>query len=225
MLLLELDATEYLRFLEIQSTIIDRKIADSFHDVLLLLEHPPTVTLGARGRLSSLTLSREELEKLGMQVHFVDRGGEATYHGPGQLLGYPLMDLKKLKISVRDFVFRLEETVLIALRQFGLEGFRLQGKPGVWTGDTDKIASIGVRIHRRITSHGFSLNIDLGINTTTFLVCCGNPEIRMVSLNELLPNPVTMAAVKPVLASSFAEVFKVRLERASLEEVLAVNSR
>jgi lipoate-protein ligase B len=81
-----------------------------------------------------------------------------------------------------------------------------------------------VRIHRRITSHGFSLNIDLRINPTSFLVCCGNPEIRMVSLNELLPNPVTIASVRRVLASSFAEVFKVSLERASLEQVLAVNS-
>lgn len=224
MLLLELDATEYLRFIEIQSTIIDRKIAGSYHDVLLLLEHPPTVTLGTRGRLSSLTLRPEELAKLGIQVHFVDRGGEATYHGPGQLLGYPLMDLKKLKISVRDFVFRLEETVLIALRQFGLEAFRLRGKPGVWTGATDKIASIGVRIHRRITSHGFSLNIDLRVNPTSFLVCCGNPEVRMVSLNELLPDSVTMASVRPILASSFAEVFEVRLERASLEQVMEVNS-
>ncbi len=221
MLLLELAATEYRKFIQIQSTIIDRKIAGDFHDVLLLLEHPPTVTLGTRGGLSSLTLSEEELAKLGVQVHFADRGGEATYHGPGQLLAYPLMDLKRLKISVREYVFRLEETVLLALRRFGLEGYRLPGKPGVWTGPMDKIASIGVRIHRRITSHGFSLNIDLKMDPSSFMVCCGTPEIRMVSLNGLLPSPITMESVKPVVAGSFAEVFEVHLERASLEEVLA----
>jgi len=224
MLLLELDATEYLRFLEIQSTIIGRKIAEGFHDVLLLLEHPPTVTLGTRGSLSSLTLSQEELAKSGVQVHFVDRGGEATYHGPGQLLGYPLMDLKKLKISVRDYVFRLEETVLVALQQFGLSAFRQKGMPGVWIQTGDKIASIGVKIRKRITSHGFSLNIDLNIDPTLLIVCCGTPGIRMVSLNQLLPVPVPPETVREVVACSFAEVFKVSLERVSLEQVLKTSS-
>ncbi len=224
MLLLELESTEYLRFLQIQRTIVDRKIAQCCPDVLMLLEHPPTVTLGTRGKSSSLTISEEELAKFGVSVHLADRGGEATYHGPGQLVGYPVVDLKRLRLSVRDYVFNLEETVLVALRRFGLKGFRQQGKPGVWTGTSDKIASIGVRIRRRITSHGFSLNVNLKMDPTSFMVCCGTPGIRMVNLNELLSDQVPPALVRRVVADSFAEVFRVTLERASLDQALTAGS-
>ncbi len=223
MLLLELESTEYLRFLEIQRTIVDRKIAQRGPDVLMLLEHPPTVTLGTRVKSSSLTISEEELAKFGVPVHSADRGGEATYHGPGQLVGYPLVDLRGLRLSVRDYVFKLEETVVVALRQFGLKGFRQIGRPGVWTGASDKIASVGVRIRRRITSHGFSLNVDLKIDPTSFMVCCGTPGIRMVNLNDLLSDPVPPALVRRVVADSFAEVFGVTLERASLDQALTAS--
>ena len=223
MLLLELESIEYLRFLEIQRTIVDRKIAQRRPDVLMLLEHPPTITLGTRGKSSSLTMSEEDLAKFGVPVHSADRGGEATYHGPGQLVGYPLVDLKELKLSVRDYVFKLEETVLMALRRFGLEGFRQSGRPGVWTGASDKIASVGVRIRRRITSHGFSLNVDLKIDPTSFMVCCGTPGIRMVNLNDILFEPVPSAPVRRAVADSFAEVFGVTLERASLDQAMTAN--
>jgi lipoate-protein ligase B len=223
MLLLELESIEYLRFLEIQRTIVDRKIAQRGPDVLMLLEHPPTITLGTRGRSSSLTASEEDLAKYGVPVHSTDRGGEATYHGPGQLVGYPLVDLKGLKLSVRDYVFKLEETVLVTLDHFGLKGFRQRGKPGVWIGASDKIASIGVRISHRITSHGFSLNVDLKIDPTSFMVCCGTPGIRMVSLNEILSEPVSPALARQVVADSFAEVYGVTLERTSLDRALAAS--
>jgi lipoate-protein ligase B len=223
MLLLELDSTEYLRFLEIQRTIVDRKIARRCPDVLMLLEHPPTVTLGTRGKSSSLAASEDDLAKFGIPVYAADRGGDATYHGPGQLVVYPVVDLKRLHLSVRDYVFNLEETVLVALRQFGLKGLRQQGKPGVWIGPSEKIASIGVRIRHRITSHGFSLNVDLKIDPTSFMVCCGTPGIRMVNLNELLSDPVAPGLVRRVVADSFAEVFRVTLERASLEQALTTN--
>ena len=223
MLLLELESIEYLQFLEIQRTIVDRKIAQRGPDVLMLLEHPHTITLGTRGRASSLAASEEDLAKFGVPVHSTDRGGEATYHGPGQLVGYPLVDLKGLKLSVRDYVFKLEETVLVTLEQFGLKGFRQRGKPGVWTGPSDKIASVGVRIRRRITSHGFSLNIDLKIDPTSFMVCCGAPGIRMVNLNDILSEPVPQLLVRRVVADSFAEVFGVSLERASLDQALTAS--
>ncbi len=223
MLLVELESIEYLRFLEIQRIIVDRKIAQRGPDVLMLLEHPPTVTFGTRGKSSSLTISEDALAKFGVPVHATDRGGEATYHGPGQLIGYPIMDLRRLKLSVRDYVFKLEETVLVALRQFGLNGFRQVGRPGVWTGPSDKIASVGVRISRRITSHGFSLNVDLKTDPTSFVVCCGTPGIRMVNLNDLLSDPLPPALVCRVVAESFSEVFGVTFERASLDQALTAS--
>ncbi len=221
MLLIDLESTEYLRFIEIQKKIIKRKITAGFDDVLLLMEHPPTVTLGLRGNLSNLRIEQDQLTKLGISLYFADRGGEATYHGPGQLVGYPLMDLKKLNISVKNYIFNLEETILIALQKLGLRAFRHKGKPGVWTGDQDKIASIGVRIQRRITSHGFSLNVDLKKDPTLFITCCGDPGIRMVSLNQLLTAPVPAGRLRQIISDSFSEVFKINLVKLPLEQVLA----
>ncbi len=225
MLLIDLESTDYLHFIEIQKKIINRKITAGFDDVLLLMEHPPTVTLGLRGSLSNLTIDQDQLTKLGISVYFVDRGGEATYHGPGQLVAYPLLDLKRLKISVKDYVFNLEETILVALQKLGLRAFRQKGKPGVWTGEQDKIASIGIRIQRRITSHGFSLNVDLKKDPTLFMICCGNPGIRMVSVNQLLTAPVRPARLRQIIADCFSEVFKVNLVPLPLEQVLIANTR
>ncbi len=223
MLLLELGPTEYLHSLVIQNTIVDRKLSRLGPDVLMLLEHPATVTLGTRGKLSSLAMSEADLAARGVALHHINRGGEATYHGPGQLIGYPVVDLRTLKLSVRNYVYKLEETVLVALQDFGVKGFRQPGKAGVWTEATDKIASIGVRVQNRITSHGFSLNVDLNVDPTVFIVCCGSPGTRMVSLNELLGDPVSPAKVRRVVANSFATVFGVVLRLCSLEQALKGN--
>ncbi len=220
MLLIEPGLTEYLQSLEIQHKIVANKLSQGGRDVLLLLEHPPTVTLGIRGKPSSLVICEEELAERGIAVHRVDRGGEATYHGPGQLVGYAIIHLKDLRLSVRGFVQGLEETVLTTLRHYGIDGFRQRDKAGIWIDSTHKIASIGVRIRRGVTYHGFSLNVSLDVDPTDFTVLCGMPEARMVSLRELIGFPVSVESVNEVVARSFEEVFGVTLECSPLDETL-----
>jgi lipoate-protein ligase B len=221
MLLIELDLIEYAECLDIQKRLVRRKILEGGPDVLLILEHPPTVTLGVRGKASDLLISPEEMSERGVALHHVDRGGEATFHGPGQVVCYPIVDLKALGLSARRYVQGLEESIIKTLASFDVKGFSQPKKVGVWTSPADKIASIGVRIQRRITSHGYSLNVDLQMNPCELIVSCGMPDARMVSLNQIVPRPVTVEAVRKAVASSFANVFGVNLEPGSLELVMA----
>ncbi len=220
MLLIDLPCTEYLEALEIQRRLVERKISERSPDVLLVLEHPPTVTLGTRGGESDLLVPADALARQGIGLYRVDRGGEATYHGPGQLVAYPIMDLRRRKQSVRDYVFCLEETIIKCLADFGLKSFRQPGKVGVWTGPKEKIASIGVRIQRRVTSHGFSVNVDLQVDPCKLIISCGMPDARMVSLNHLVDSPVGVKEFRDAMVEAFSSVFSVRLQRNSLEEVM-----
>lgn len=218
MLCLDLPDTDYLQALEIQNRIVQEMLSGGGPGVLILVEHPPTVTLGVRGTSSHVLITEDELRHRGVELHTVNRGGEATYHGPGQLVAYPVVNLRTWGMSARDYVKGLEETILLTLHHFGLRGFRKKGAAGVWTGENSKIASIGVRIQRRITSHGFSLNVS-SADPGDLIISCGAPGVRMVNVNSLTPTPASMDAVRDVVKSSFGEVFRVSLYACSLEDL------
>jgi lipoate-protein ligase B len=180
---------------------------------LLLLEHPPTYTLGVRGRDEHLLLATDALQKLGASVHRVDRGGDITFHGPGQLVGYPILDLRHWGEGPRWYVRALEETLIEALAAFGIQAGRREGAIGVWAGDA-KIASIGVRVSRGITSHGFALNVDPDLRYFDHIVPCGLPGVRMTSMARLLPDRTmngaacpSMAEVQDAVVEAFGRVF------------------
>ncbi len=221
MLLLELPLTEYWEALRIQRSVVERKLLRGGPDVLILVEHPPTVTLGKRGLDSHLLVSKEELLSRGVAFYQVDRGGGATFHGPGQLVCYPVLELRNHGIRVRDYVRRLEDTIITTLEAFGVTGFRQEGKVGVWTNSMDKIASIGIRVRRGITFHGFSINIDLEMDPGDFIISCDMPDARIVNLNAMLQTSVGTASVKDEVARSFRTVFRVDLERASVDKALS----
>ena len=216
MLLIELPVTEYPRAMEIQEHLVRRKLNSGGPDVLLMLEHPPTITLGKRASYRDLRVSPQGLAARGLAVQSTDRGGEATYHGPGQVVCYPVMDLRHRRMRIRDFVQRLEETIIRTLTCFGVKGFRRDKTVGVWTGPLEKIASIGVRIRRGVTSHGFSLNVNMPFDPAELIVVCGMPTVRMVSLGQLLDRPPDMEQVKEAISESFGEVFGVALEKSPL---------
>jgi lipoyl(octanoyl) transferase len=218
MLLGQLEQTEYVAALNLQRRIVERKIISGGPDVLLVLEHPHTITLGTRGKESDVLASAECLQRLGVAVYSVDRGGEATYHGPGQIVCYPIMDLKSMRISVRSYVAALEETILKTLENFGVKGFRREGRVGVWTGENAKIASIGIRIARRIAYHGFSLNVSLELDPAELIVSCGMPQARMMDLRRMTGTHVDMQAVRSAIAASFAAVFHVNLDPCSVQD-------
>lgn len=218
MLLVQLGLTEYTTALDLQRKIVERKILRGGPDVLIILEHPHVITLGTRGKLSDVLATTECLRERGIVLRSVDRGGQATYHGPGQLVCYPIVDLRSMGISVRSYVHALEETILRTLENFGIRGFRLTGKVGVWTSQDRKIASIGVRIKRRITYHGFSLNVDLKLDPSEFIIACGMPSTRMVDLTQVTGRDIDTKAVRNAVADSFSAIFGVGLQPASPEE-------
>lgn len=221
-LLVELPTTEYSQLLDIQCRIVDRKLRERGPDVVLIAEHPPTVTLGLRGTQAHLLVTRKELARRGVRIFHVERGGQATFHCPGQLVVYPLIDLKRKRLSAREYVSRLEETILRSLSMLGVQALRIRGFPGVWINPNAKIGSVGVRIQEGITSHGFSLNVGLVMNPDELIVSCGKPGIKMTSINEILQADISMGTVRQTVAECLSEVFQWGLIPCSLSETVTI---
>ncbi len=156
----------------LQRDLVSRRKQGLIPDQLLLLEHPHVVTIGRNGHRENLLASEEILQRSGIELHATDRGGDVTYHGPGQLVGYPILDLKDWKRDVVAYLRALEQVLIDTLASFGIQGARLDGCTGVWVGPA-KIAAIGVHLSRWVTSHGFALNIDTDLNYFNYIVPCG----------------------------------------------------
>lgn len=176
-------------------------------DFLLLLEHPPTVSRGRRARAEELLLPPKELAQRGISVHESCRGGAITYHGPGQLIGYPIVDLEALGRDLHRYLRLLEELLILLLASYGLCGERSPGRTGVWVGG-EKIAAIGVAVRRWVTWHGFALNLaQADLDGFAAIVPCGLQGVRPTSLEDHLGRAVPRAEVEERLIPLFAEIF------------------
>lgn len=183
---------EYQRAWDIQRDLVQRRIEGTIDNTLLLIEHPHVYTLGRRGTMDDVLLSTDELAKAGVAVHEVDRGGEVTYHGPGQLVGYPILDLRAIGGPVR-YVRGLEAALVDALETFGIAAHTVDGLPGVWLGEGEtqrKIAAIGVRVSRGVSSHGFALNISTDLAYFQHIVACGIADLKVTSMEQELGREV-----------------------------------
>jgi len=194
---------------ELQRTEVERRKRREIPDQLLIVEHPPVVTMGRNGHSENLLASPQVLERAGIEFHHTDRGGDVTYHGPGQIVGYPIIDLREWKRDVVAYIRAIEEVLIQALGEFGLYGSRLQGATGVWVstpGGPAKIAAIGVHISRWVTSHGFAVNVDADLSYFRYIVPCGltKPVTSMRELGLYASREETIAA----LARSFGRVFE-----------------
>ncbi|MDH5493867.1 MAG: lipoyl(octanoyl) transferase LipB [Myxococcales bacterium] len=163
---------EYAASLALQERLLEARAAGAIEDTLLLLEHPPVLTLGRAARPENILVDREELERRGFEVHEIGRGGDVTYHGPGQLVGYPIIALDRHRRDVRRYVWNLEETMIRAVAEYGIEAGRISGLNGTWVGER-KIGAVGVRIRRWITMHGFALNVSTDLSGFGMIVPCG----------------------------------------------------
>ncbi|OGR31426.1 MAG: lipoyl(octanoyl) transferase [Desulfuromonadales bacterium GWC2_61_20] len=176
-------------------------------DILLLLEHPPTVTCGRRAQAEELLVAPPELARRGITVHDSNRGGAVTYHGPGQLVGYPIVDLDALGRDLHRYLRLLEELLIRLLADYGLRGERSPGRTGVWVG-REKIAAIGVAVRRWVTWHGFALNLaQADLAGFAVIVPCGLQGVRPTSLEDHLGRAVPRAEVEERLIPLFAEIF------------------
>jgi len=201
--------------LALQRDVAARRIAGTLdHDVLLLVEHPPVITLGRGFQPQNLPVPRETLEARGIAVHEIDRGGDVTYHGPGQLVGYPIFDLGGHRRDLHWFLRQMEEALITALAAFGIPGERNPGYTGVWT-QNRKIASIGIHVRQWVTWHGFALNVTTDLSYFDLIVPCGIPDVQMTSIQQELgerfpPNGWNRTVDQVVLG--FAEVFGMQIQ-------------
>jgi lipoyl(octanoyl) transferase len=203
---------DYQAGLELQATLVEERRAGTIGDTLLLLEHPPVITLGVKTRQgpTHIIASEAELERQGVAVYETGRGGDVTYHGPGQLVGYPILDLRPDRCDVHRYVRDLEEVLIRVVNDFGIAGTRVQGLSGVWVGAPGlerKIAAIGVRISRWITSHGFALNVATDLRHFQLIVPCGIADRGVTSLEQELGRTVPAADVESAVVRAFESVF------------------
>lgn len=208
-----LGQVEYVDGLELQRQFIEARRAERIGDSLLLLEHPPVLTLGRGAEGSHIIAPRQRLEALGVEVHETDRGGDVTYHGPGQLVGYPLLHLGPGRQDVRKYVRCIEEVAIRTLADFGITATRIEKWPGVWVegsrrGGPRKICALGVHLSRWYTRHGFALNLETNLSHFELIVPCGISEAGVTSMVDELEQPVDRSKVEAAVIRHFAEVFE-----------------
>jgi lipoyl(octanoyl) transferase len=205
--------------------LAERRLAGEIPDTVILLEHPPVFTAGRRARPDELKWSPEAVAARGGEVHRIDRGGAFTFHGPGQLVGYPIIDLGTRPDAVR-YLRRLEEVVIRAAGDLGIELHRRDDvQTGVWAGD-DKVCAIGVRLMRaRVTLHGFAVNCDPDLSWFEGIVACGLPRNGVTSLSLLAGRPVTVADLRPLIEHHVADVFDLELVPMDAPAIATVGAR
>lgn len=203
-----LGVVPYQDALDLQRALVEERRADRIPDQLVLLQHPPVITLGVKARndRSHVLASPDVLEEEGVELFESGRGGDVTYHGPGQLVGYPILDLRPDRCDVHQYVRDLEEVLIGTAGRFGVTASRISGLTGVWVGK-EKLAAIGVRIARWITSHGFAFNISTDLRHFNLIVPCGITDKGVTSLERLLDRPVPLADVEDACIAEFATVF------------------
>lgn len=219
--LLNLGLEPYNQALELQHRLVAARREGRIEDVLILLEHPPVITLGRRGDESNIVASRELLAQLGIEVHRVERGGDVTYHGPGQLVGYPILDLGRHRKDVGWYMHSLEEVLIRALSDFGVEADRQEGRIGVWIGEKN-IAALGARIEEWITYHGFALNVSPDLSHFDLIIPCGYRGVGVTSMEEALGGRPEMGEVRQMVVARFGEVFGATLREMGEEEIRRV---
>ncbi len=219
MFVAELGRIDYQRGIELQEKLMSLRQQGKAEDTLILLEHPPVLTLGRRGHEENILIPKEELAANGIQVHEVGRGGDVTYHGPGQIVGYPIFDLNNHGRDIKDFVWKIEEVFIRLLdREFGIEAKRDEKKyTGVWVG-TNKITAIGIAVKRWVTMHGFAFNINTDLEHFKWINPCGITDKGVTSLQKLLGVTMDFENMNKITARYFGEVFDMEQSPISPDE-------
>jgi len=218
-LCVELPIVEYQKARDIQGHLLSarkEKIFDS--DIVLILEHPPVFTLGRRGGLENLNVSQSFLKESKIPVIHVERGGDITFHGPGQIVVYPIINLEKSRLAVTDYVNNIEEVMIQTAKDFGVRAQRNGLNRGVWVG-RKKLGSIGIAVRKGISFHGMALNVNLSLEPFNWINPCGLQNIKMTSIQKEVTHPVSMLHVRQAIKQHFASIFKIELVATDIKEL------
>jgi lipoyl(octanoyl) transferase len=219
----DLNFIDYQEAWDLQKEILEMRVDEKINDVLLLLEHPHTYTLGKVADKRNLIGSLDYLIQNKISVFDIDRGGDITYHGPGQIVGYPIIDLKKWKQDTHKYLRSLEEVLIKTCAEYGLKGIRDPKYTGVWIGDK-KIAAIGIKVSRWVTMHGFAFNINTDLDFFSGIVPCGIVDKGVTSLKNELNKSIDISEVKEKLINNFKNIFEYEdVTVISKDELLSAN--
>lgn len=208
LVVIDLGYKDYRESLKIQKDILEKRKNGEIEDTLLLVEHNPVFTIGKSGSRNHILISDEKLKEENIEVIDIDRGGDITYHGKGQLVGYPIIDLKNHKLGVKDYVEKIEEVIIKTLKEeYGIVGERDSINNGVWV-ENEKITAVGFSVKRWVTMHGFALNINTNLNHFKYIVPCGIVGREATSVEKKLSQKVDFEVAKRAIQKQFIEVFK-----------------
>ncbi|MDX9801170.1 MAG: lipoyl(octanoyl) transferase LipB [Spirochaetia bacterium] len=218
--IVRLGKTDYLDALRIQEALLEKRQNNIIENTLLIVEHYPVLTIGISGKADNIIASRDHLEKNGIKVYQTTRGGDVTYHGPGQIVGYPVIDLKNIHKGVKDFIILIQEVFIRLLKnEYNIEAEREEGKyTGVWTGG-DKITAIGIAVKKWVTMHGFAFNINTNLDHFRWINPCGITDKGVTSLEKLTGEKQDFDHLNDLTAKYFCEVFGFKEIPAKLEEL------
>lgn len=221
----------YAEAWELQKRLVAARKVGTIEDVLLLCEHPHVITLGRNGKRVHLLASEQVLRQKRVEFHASDRGGDITYHGPGQLVGYPILNLGAIRKDVVWYVRMLEEVMIRTTAEFGISAERVTGKTGIWVRGAkdsigvdvaeEKLGAIGVHISRWVTSHGFAYNVSTDLRYFDLIVPCGIAECKATSLEKILGRAVTRKEVVRPVTANFGEVFGLEMRETSMSDLVA----
>ena len=218
---IDLPETDYQKALDLQLAVVNAKTAGRLDaDVILCVEHPRVFTLGRRGGRENLCVTEDFLVEKGVSVVPTDRGGNITYHGPGQLVVYPIIDLNRRRLKVVEFVSGLEQAMILTAGHWGIHAGTDSANRGVWL-NGDKLGSVGITVRRGVSFHGLALNVNTDMEPFTWINPCGLNQVRMTSLERHFGGPVAMAEARQEMAAHLAEVFGIALTTVSLEKLYA----
>jgi lipoate-protein ligase B len=222
--IIDLGLVTYEKAWDLQHQLWSRRVEEELPDLLLLLEHPHVITLGRRGNRSHLLASPEVLEEMRIPLFHVERGGDVTYHGPGQMVVYPILDLREYGYRLIRYISQLEEIILHVLKDFGIEGKRDPLNRGIWV-DEEKIASVGVAIKRWVSFHGFSLNYETDLKYFELINPCGLEGKKMTTMERVLGIKILREQLVERIIFHFKEIFERDWKEKNLEELMEPTCR
>jgi len=221
-ILIKAGRLDYQTAWDLQKELFERRLAGDIEDTFLLIEHPHTYTLGKSGLEENLVADEFALKRQGIEVFRIDRGGDITYHGPGQIVGYPILDLHHHYLDVHRFLRDLEEVIIQTLADYKIAASRVEGLTGVWV-DGAKVAAIGVKVTRWITMHGFAFNVNTDLSYFGNIVPCGITDKPVTSMEKCIGRKVDYSEVQDKVCAKFGEVFEIDLTVKRIEDVVAAS--